>query len=89
MRKLRGSVWKNRIASRIAAIESEGHFGDTKHLRNGIWELRFKRGAGFRLYYSFRGKEIIILLCGGDKSSQASDIEKAIKINNQLEENKS
>jgi len=86
MRALRDPVWKHRIIARIVAIESEDHFGDSKYLRDGIWELRFKSGAGFRVYYSRRGQQVVILLCGGDKSSQAADIENAIKINTQFEE---
>jgi len=85
MRALRDPVWKIRIAARIGAIESEGHFGDTKYLRDGVWELRFKSGAGFRVYYARRGKAVIILLCAGDKSSQTSDIDKSVKINAQFE----
>jgi len=86
MRALRDPVWKSRLATRLDAIELDDHFGDTKYLRDGIWELRFKSGAGFRVYYSRRGQHVVILLCGGDKSSQAADIEKAIKINTQFEE---
>jgi len=86
MRALRDPVWKNRITARIVAIESGGHFGDTKYLRDGVWELRFRSGVGFRIYYSRRGQQVVILLCGGDKSSQTPDIEKAIKMNAQFEE---
>jgi len=83
---MRDRVWKIRIAARIAAIESEGHLGDHKYLRDGVWELRFKSGPGYRVYYGKRGKTIVILLCGGDKSSQDADIKKAVNINAQFEE---
>jgi len=86
MRALRDPVWKIRIAARIGAIESEGHFGDTRYLREGVWELRFKSGAGYRLYYSRRGQQVVILLCAGDKSTQASDIKKAINMKARFEE---
>ncbi len=55
-----------------------GGFGDCKPLRGGVWELRIDHGLGYRIYYGITGKEIILLLCGGDKRKQSQDIEKAI-----------
>ena len=54
-----------------------GNFGDCKVLSDGIAELRIHYGPGIRIYYSKIGNKIILLLCGGDKSSQIKDINKA------------
>ena len=65
----------NRVISRLL----DGNFGDHKPCRNGVWELRIDVGAGYRVYYSISGKEIILLLCGGSKSTQNKDIDKAVE----------
>ena len=54
-----------------------GNFGDSKSLGQGISELRFTFGPGYRVYFTVRGEVIVILLCGGDKGSQRRDIERA------------
>lgn len=54
-----------------------GNFGDCKSLGDGIGELRIHYGPGIRIYYAKIGNKIILLLCGGDKSSQSKDINKA------------
>jgi putative addiction module killer protein len=64
-----------RINSRIARLEL-GNFGDAKFF-DGIGELRLSFGPGYRVYFVQRGKTVIILLCGGDKSSQGRDIKRA------------
>ena len=65
-----------RIEARLKRV-ALGNFGDVKSLGQGVSELRLKFGSGYRLYFSQHGEEIIILLCGGDKGSQADDIETA------------
>lgn len=65
-----------RIAQRIVRIQA-GLLGDVKFFE-GIGELRIDHGPGYRLYFARRGATVIILLCGGDKSSQKRDIRKAI-----------
>ena len=59
---------------------SGGNPGDVKPVGEGISEMRIDYGPGYRVYYKDAGKEIIILLCGGDKSTQEQDITKAKKI---------
>lgn len=64
------------IESKILRLEL-GQFGDCKYLGNGVFEMRIHFSPGFRVYYGESGLNIIVLLCGGDKSSQKRDIVKA------------
>ena len=67
---------KGRIVQRISRL-SAGHFGDAKSLGGGLHELRFHFGSGYRVYYAVQEETLILLLCGGDKSSQQRDIARA------------
>ena len=67
------------ISKRLKRIE-RGNFGDHKSLGGGISELRIDYGPGYRVYYTERNSLIIILLAGGDKSTQERDIVKARKL---------
>ena len=67
------------ITAQILKLEN-GNFANTKSLDNGLYETKIKKGAGFRLYFINRSKKIIILLCGGDKSTQRADIKNARKM---------
>lgn len=72
---LRDRTARARIATRITRVQA-GLLGDYKSF-DGIGELRIDYGPGYRLYFVQRGPVIIILLCGGDKSSQKRDIKRA------------
>lgn len=67
---------KTRIAGRIARLR-DGLLGDVRSLGGGLSELKINYGPGYRLYFTIRGRQLILLLCGGDKSSQQRDIERA------------
>ncbi|GHT68630.1 addiction module antitoxin RelB [Spirochaetia bacterium] len=75
---------KQIINARIRRI-STGNFGDTKPVGDGISELRIDYGPGYRVYYIRRGDELVILLCGSDKSTQDETIKAAKKIAENLE----
>ncbi|MEW6600137.1 MAG: type II toxin-antitoxin system RelE/ParE family toxin [Nitrospirota bacterium] len=64
----------------LARVErlSSGNPGDVKPVGEGISEMRIDYGPGYRVYYTMRGRTLIILLAGGDKRSQATDIKKAL-----------
>lgn len=64
------------IARRIVRVQS-GLLGDVRPVGNGVSELRIDHGPGFRLYFAQKGKALIVLLCGGDKSTQRADIKRA------------
>jgi putative addiction module killer protein len=56
---------------------SAGNFGECKTLRGGLFEMRIDWGPGYRVYYAMVGKACVLLLCGGDKRKQSSDIKRA------------
>ena len=69
-----------RIQIRIDRL-ALGNPGDVRPVGSGISEMRIDYGPGYRVYFSQRGSDIVILLCGGDKTTQTSDIEKAKRVN--------
>jgi putative addiction module killer protein len=83
---LRDRLAKARIDIRIRRL-SLGHLGDVKPVGEGISELRIDFGPGYRVYFVPRGSVLVMLLTGGDKSTQAQDIKKAKTLARNLEEN--
>jgi putative addiction module killer protein len=65
-----------KIIARIDRLQA-GNFGDCKSLRGGLFELRIDWGPGYRVYYAVIGRTCVLLLCGGDKRKQSSDIKRA------------
>ena len=78
IKSLKDMQGKAAIYRAIERIE-QGNFGDHKPCRDGVWELRIDVGAGYRVYYSISGKEIVLLLCGGAKRTQTKDIDRAVE----------
>lgn len=78
-RGLRDVRAKARIDERIERLAA-GNPGDVKPVGSGVSEMRIDYGPGYRLYFVRRGAALIVLLCGGDKSSQHRDIARAIKL---------
>lgn len=76
---LRDTRAQKRIVARLLRLE-HGLIGDAKSVGDGVCELRFDFGPGYRVYFQQRGNVIVLLLCGGDKSSQAQDIVRAKRI---------
>jgi putative addiction module killer protein len=76
MAKLRDYRARARIAARIDRL-AFGNPGDVESVGDGVRELRIHNGPGYRVYFVRRGETLIVLLCGGDKSTQARDIKTA------------
>ncbi len=70
------------VAKIVARIErlALGNPGDVKPVGEGISEMRIPYGPGYRVYYTQTGKEVVLLLCGGDKATQDKDIKRAREI---------
>ncbi len=85
--ELKDNHGKRRIQMRLDRAE-EGHFGDVKPVGEGVSEMRIKTGPGYRVYFMQRGDgyEIVILLAGGDKSTQQTDIQTALKLARDIKE---
>jgi putative addiction module killer protein len=73
-------VDKARVLRRLERIKESGELGDWRSVDEGVNELRFHFGQGYRIYFLRKGMEIIILLVGGDKGSQTRDIKRAKQI---------
>lgn len=76
LESLKDRTTRYRIKERLDRV-ALGNLGDHRSVGEGVMEIRFKFGSGYRIYYGEEGKKIILLLCGGDKSSQTKDIKKA------------
>lgn len=78
------SDWLDKLdaaaAARVSAYKDRmraGHWGNSRFVGEGVWELKIDFGPGYRIYYLRDGKTVVILLCGGDKGSQQADIRQA------------
>ena len=78
LNSLRDKTAAARIRVRLRRVEA-GNLGDCEPVGEGVLELRIHHGAGYRVYFGRHGKSLVILLCGGDKQSQATDIRLAIR----------
>lgn len=83
LHKVRDKNAQTRIIARIRNAEA-GNLGDSQPVGEGVSEMRVHIGAGYRVYYTMTGKTIILLLVGGDKSTQQGDIKRAIHMARQL-----
>ena len=81
--ELRDAQAKARIQARIRRAEQD-NLGDCSPVGEGVSEMRIHCGPGYRVYFTQRGLEIVILLAGGDKATQAKDIKLAIELAKQL-----
>ncbi|WP_414499426.1 type II toxin-antitoxin system RelE/ParE family toxin [Zymobacter sp. IVIA_12111.31 C1] len=77
--RLRDRRARARISLRLDRLQAD-NAGDVKPVGDGISEMRIDYGPGYRVYYQQKGPIVILLLCGGDKSTQSSDIAKAKEI---------
>lgn len=72
------------VTRRLERVQ-RGNLGDVRSVGSGVSEMRISYGPGYRLYFVRRGADLIVLLCGGDKGSQARDVQRARRIANELE----
>ena len=82
---LKDNVTQLRLKTRLKKV-SLGNLGDVKPVGEGVWEMREFFGSGWRMYYIQQGQTIIVMLGGGDKSTQQRDIENAIALSKQIQE---
>jgi putative addiction module killer protein len=82
---IKDNITRVRLGRRLNRVQ-QGQFGDVKQVGDGIFEMREHFGPGWRMYYVLRGEVLIVMLGGGDKSTQAADIAKAKRLADTLED---
>ena len=82
---LKDRMTRLRLSRRLDKVQ-RGNLGDVKSVGDGVYEMREFFGSGWRMYYTMRGNTLIIMLGGGDKGSQTTDIAKAKQLENRLED---
>ena len=83
LRALQGRKGRARILARLESVQL-GNLGDVKSVGAGVREMRIHFGPGYRVYFAQKGKIVLLLLCGGDKSTQTRDIAKAQRLLKEL-----
>ncbi|HVW68085.1 MAG TPA: type II toxin-antitoxin system RelE/ParE family toxin [Steroidobacteraceae bacterium] len=73
-----------KITERLLRVEG-GNFGDVEPVGDGVSELRIDYGPGYRVYFTRRGRMVVVILCGGDKRTQTADIKRAKRMARNLE----
>lgn len=81
LKRLKDAEARARILVRIRRLSLTENFGDARPVGDCVYEMRVEHGPGYRLYYARRDNALVLLLIGGDKSSQQRDIAKAKKLN--------
>ena len=84
LHKLRDDRARVRITERLLRVEG-GNFGDVEPVGDGVSELRIDYGPGYRVYFTRRGRVVVVILCGGDKRTQTKDIKRAKRMARELE----
>ena len=79
LKDIRDSTARQRLIKRLRKA-SMGHLGDVKPVGSGVFEMREHFGPGWRMYFSMQGNVLVIMLGGGDKSTQSADIAKSIEL---------
>lgn len=82
--KLRDRKARAMIVDRLKRA-ANGNFGTIRSVQGGVFEMKIDHGPGYRVYYFQRGKELVILLCGGDKRTQDADIAQAKRLKEEIE----
>lgn len=80
IKRLKDRMAKFMIAKRLRRIRDSGHLGDVAPVGQGVSELRIHYGPGYRIYLLQHGDVLVVLLHGGDKDSQTTDIKRAIEL---------
>ncbi|MFC0479265.1 type II toxin-antitoxin system RelE/ParE family toxin [Gellertiella hungarica] len=80
---LRDRMGRMTVLRRLARLE-QGNFGDCRSVGETVLELRIQHGPGYRIYFTLRASEIVLLLCAGDKDSQSRDITLAKRLKREL-----
>lgn len=81
---LKDASVKVRVLARLDRLEN-GNFGDFKAIGSGLFELRLFFGPGYRIYYTIKDGTVVLLLAGGDKSTQTKNIKAALRLLNEME----
>lgn len=85
LKSLKDALTRQRLNARLRKVQN-GNLGDVKSVGDGVFEMREHFGPGWRMYYVLRGEMLIVMLGGGDKSSQKDDVRQAIALAKSLED---